>query len=162
MGSGKPSSPVTTLLNHPSLLRGSLLEGEWDSPGRRPGWTIARGQDFIPGAGAQIRLSRDFTDGCRTWDPEGHAYDVSVRFSPCRVYPDLNRRDTLEYEWPFAHYYHLIVCLIVLDGWLDDGYSYVYHNDYYIILFMISIALLVFCLFMHIIVYRCKHNIWLN
>jgi hypothetical protein len=28
MGTSKPSSPVTTLSNRPSLLRGDLLEGE--------------------------------------------------------------------------------------------------------------------------------------
>jgi hypothetical protein len=28
MGPAKPHSPVTNLLNHPSLLRGGLLEGE--------------------------------------------------------------------------------------------------------------------------------------
>jgi hypothetical protein len=28
MGADKPSSPVTTLSNHPSLLSGGLLEGE--------------------------------------------------------------------------------------------------------------------------------------
>jgi hypothetical protein len=28
MGPSKPSSPVTTLSNHPSLLKGGLLEGE--------------------------------------------------------------------------------------------------------------------------------------
>jgi hypothetical protein len=27
------------------------------------------------------------------------AYDVLVRFFPCRVYIDSNRRDTLGYEW---------------------------------------------------------------
>jgi hypothetical protein len=27
------------------------------------------------------------------------AYDVLVRFFPCRVYIDSSRRDTLDYEW---------------------------------------------------------------
>jgi hypothetical protein len=63
----------------------------------------------------------------------GHAYDVSVSFFPCRVYTDLNHRNTLKYEWSLARCYHLVVCLVVLDGWLNDyGYIYVYH-DYYCI-----------------------------
>ncbi len=40
IGPGKPSSLVTTLLNHPSLLRGSLLEAEWGSLEWRPGWAL--------------------------------------------------------------------------------------------------------------------------
>jgi hypothetical protein len=37
MGCGRPSSLVTTLSNRTSLLWGGLLEGEWGSPGWRPG-----------------------------------------------------------------------------------------------------------------------------
>jgi hypothetical protein len=40
MGLSKPSSPITTLSNRPSLLRGGLLEGEWDSREWRPGWAL--------------------------------------------------------------------------------------------------------------------------
>jgi hypothetical protein len=41
--------------------------------------------------------------------------------------------------------------------WLDDeyGYGYVYHDDY-------CITFLMTFLFMHVIVYRCKLNTWLN
>jgi hypothetical protein len=102
MGPGKPSSPVTTLSNHPSQLWGGSLERARSSPGRRSGRTIAGGQDFIPEKGAQFRLSRDFTYGCCTWDPRGQAYDVLVMFFHCRVYTDLNCRDTLGYEWPLV------------------------------------------------------------
>jgi hypothetical protein len=88
------------------------MEGEWGSPGWRPGRTIVDRQDFIPGAEARFWLSRDFEDDCHTWDSRGQAYDVLVRFFPCKVYIDLNCRDTLGYEWLFAHCCHLIVCLV--------------------------------------------------
>jgi hypothetical protein len=114
IGPGKPSSLVTNLSNCTSLLQGGLLEGEWGSPGWRPVRMITGSRDFILGAGAQFWPSRDFVDGCRTWDPWDHVYDVLVRFYPYRVYTDLNRHDTLEYEWSLAHCYHLIVCF---DGW---------------------------------------------
>jgi hypothetical protein len=57
-----------------------------------------RGPRLHLGSRAQIQLSRDFTDGCRTRDLRGNAYDVLVRFFPCRVYTNLNHRDTLGYE----------------------------------------------------------------
>jgi hypothetical protein len=63
-------------------------------PRMTAGPSITRSQDFIPGAGARFRLSRDFTNGCHTCDPEGHTYDVLVRFFPYRVYIDSNRCDT--------------------------------------------------------------------
>jgi hypothetical protein len=118
MGADKPSSPITTLSNRPSLLRGGLLEGEWGSPGWWPGQTIVGGQDFIPRAGAQFQLSRDFVDCCCIWDPRGYSYDMLVRFFPCRVYTNLNHRDTLGYEWLLAHCCHLILCLVVLMAWI--------------------------------------------
>jgi hypothetical protein len=123
---------------------------------------IAKSQDFILGAETQFQLSRDFTDGCRTWDPKGHAYDVSIRFFPCRVYIDLSRRDTLRYEWPLIRFCHLVVCLVYC-WWLEDEYNYGY------VIMMIPVLLYLwrwhrpmFCLFMHILVYRCKHNICLD
>jgi hypothetical protein len=77
MGPGKPNSTATTLSSRPSLLWGGLLEGEWGSLGWRLGRTIAGGQDIIFGAGAQIWLSRDFIDGCHTWDLWGsHVWRV--------------------------------------------------------------------------------------
>jgi hypothetical protein len=115
---GEPSSPVTTLSNHTSLLHGGLLVGEWDNPGWWPSHTIVGSQDFIPGAGARFWLSMDFMDGCRTWDPGGHVYDVLVMFFPSRVYTDSNYRDTLGYEWLLVHCYHLVVCLVVLMAWI--------------------------------------------
>jgi hypothetical protein len=120
-GPSKPSILVTTLSNRPSLIRGGLAEGEWGSPGWRPGRTIAGSQDFISGAETRFRPSSDFADGCRTWDPRGHMYDVLVRFFPYMVYVDSNYRDTLRYEWLFAHCCHPVLCLGVLlmvRGWL--------------------------------------------
>jgi hypothetical protein len=155
MGPGKPISLVTTLSNLTSLLRGGLLEGEWGSPGWRMGRTIAGSQDFIPGAGVWFWLSRDFADGCCTWDPRGHMYDVLVKFFPCIVYTYLNRHDTLGYEWPLAHWCHLIVCLIILDT-LEDGYGYAYYG--YCCIYFIYLDDVCF---MHVIVYRCKPNTWL-
>jgi hypothetical protein len=61
------------------------------------------------------------------------------------VYNDSNYRDTLGYEWPLAHCSHLIVCLVVLVGWLADGYGYVYHDDYYITLLMMLTTLFMYC-----------------
>jgi hypothetical protein len=111
MGLGKLSSLVTTLSNHTSLLRGGLVEGEWGNPAWRPSWTITESQDFISGVWAWFQPSRDFMEGCRTWDPRSHAYDVLVRFFPCRVYINLNHRDTLEYKSPLARCCHMIVCV---------------------------------------------------
>jgi hypothetical protein len=85
MGPGKPTIPVTTLSNRTSLLRSGLLEGEWGNSGWRPGRMIAGSQYFILGAWVQFWLTRNFADGCRTWDLEGHAYDVFIRFFLCRV-----------------------------------------------------------------------------
>jgi hypothetical protein len=149
MGLGKPSILVTTLSSNTSLLRGGLLEGEWGSPGWWLARTIARSQDFIPGARAGFWISRDFMDGCRTWDPRGHGYDMLVRFFPYRVYIDSNHRDTLGYEWPLARCCHLVVCLDVfwMDG-LEYGYGYGYHDDYCITLIIMLITLLMLALCM--------------
>jgi hypothetical protein len=163
MGPGKLNSLVTTLSNCPSLLQGGLLEGEWGSPGRWPGRTIVGGQDFILGAGVRFWLSRDFADGCHTWDPRGQAYDVLVRFFHGRVYTDSNHHDTLAYEWSLVCYSHLVVCFVILMAWIRGWWLWLcYHDDCCITLFMALTALLMFCLRMHVIVYRWKHNIWLN
>jgi hypothetical protein len=69
------------------------------------------------------------------------------------VYTDLNRRDTLGYEWLLACCCHLIVCLdVLIDGLEDYGYDH-----YYITLIMMLIILLVLVSW-HVIVYRCKPN----
>jgi hypothetical protein len=81
MGPDKPSSHVTTSSNCTPLLWGGLLEGEWGTR-MTAGPGIAGSQDFTSGAGDRFRLSRDFTNDCRTWDPGGRAYDVLVRFLP--------------------------------------------------------------------------------
>jgi hypothetical protein len=41
-------------------------------------------------------------------------YDVLVRFFPYMMYVDSNYRDTLRYEWLFAHCCHPVLCLGVL------------------------------------------------
>jgi hypothetical protein len=87
MGPSKPSSPVITLWNHPSLLRGGLLDGKWGNPRWRLGGTIIGGQDFILGAGAQFRVRRDFMSSCCTWDPRDQVYDVLVKFFPAGCTP---------------------------------------------------------------------------
>jgi hypothetical protein len=160
MGPGKPSSLVTTLSNCTFLLWGGLVEGEWDSLGWWLDQTIARSQDFIPGAEAKFWLSRDFSEYCRTWDPRGHAYDVLVRFFPCRVYTNSNRCDTLRYEWPHACCFHFIVCLDVLmvwfRGWLLLSWGLLYYFNYDIDYFVDVL------LYLHVIVYSYKPNTWLN
>jgi hypothetical protein len=146
MGPGKPNSLVTILSNRTSLLQGGLVEGKWGSQRWR---SIVGSQDFIPRAETWFWPSRNFKGSYRTWDPWGHTYDVLVRFFPCRTYTDLNRYDTLGYEWPLARCYHLVVYLIVLDEWLDDGYDYIYYDDYYItliIMLLIALMMLVLCM----------------
>jgi hypothetical protein len=43
---------------------------------------ITRSQDFILGAGDQLRLSRDFMDGCCTWDFGSRTHDMLSGSSP--------------------------------------------------------------------------------
>jgi hypothetical protein len=157
MGLGKRSSLVSTLSMHHSLLWGGLLEGEWGSPGWWLDQTIIGSQDFVSGAKTRVSLSRDFADGCHMWDPWGCTYVMLVRFFPCRVHIDSNHHDTLRYEWPLAHCCHLVVCLVVLIYVLEDDNGYDYHDFYCIYFNYLDDA----C-FMHVIVYRCKHNLWLN
>jgi hypothetical protein len=56
MGPGKPSSLVTTLSNHTSLLWGGLLEGEWGSPGWRPGHASLGANTSSQGQGPDFNL----------------------------------------------------------------------------------------------------------
>jgi hypothetical protein len=86
MGEDKLSSLVTTLLKRTSLLQGSFMEGDRG----RSGQTIAGNQDFIPGVGLQGRLLYV--------RPERLCVQCVVRFSPRRVYTNLNHRDTPGYE----------------------------------------------------------------
>jgi hypothetical protein len=76
MGPRKSRSLITTLSNCTSLLEGGFMEGKWGSPGWQPSQTIVENQDFIRGAGARFRPSRDFAEGCHMQDQRGHAYDV--------------------------------------------------------------------------------------
>jgi hypothetical protein len=122
---------------------------------------IGGSQDITSEAGDWFWLSRDFTNSCCTWDPGvTHTACQSGSF-PYRVYIDLSHRDTLRYEWPLVRCSHLIVFMLCY-WWLedDDGYSYI------IITITVSTLLwrwhgLAFCLFMHVLVFRCKHNTWL-
>jgi hypothetical protein len=116
MGLDKPSSSVTTLSNHiPCFQVVYWRENEATQDDGQAGYRWE--PRLIPEAEDRFWLSRDFTIGCHTWDPGGHAYDVLARFFRCRVYIDSNHRDTLGYEWPHVHCYHLIVCWMVI-GWL--------------------------------------------
>jgi hypothetical protein len=93
------------------------------------------------------------------------AYGVLVRFFLCRVYIDSSHHDTLGYEWQLVHRSHLVVCLV--NSWLIQGVWYGY-GYYYIIIMIIVFTYLwrwqgsIFCLFMHVLVCRCKHSTWLN
>ncbi len=161
MGPDKPSNLVTTLSNYLSLLRGGLVEGEWGSLGWWPGRTIAGSQDFIPGAEPRFQLSRDFTDGCHTWDPRGYTYNVLVRFFPLQCVYRFESR-----LWvATCHCSHLVVCLVYC--WWDRGVGYGYGYNYIIITIIVSTYLWhwhgsTFCLFMLVLVCRCKHSTWLK
>jgi hypothetical protein len=160
IGSGKPSNLVTTLSNHTSLLRGGLLEGEWGSlDDGRAGWLLGvkassreQGPDFD--------LLGTLWTVCRTRDSWGHAYDVSIRFLPCRVYIDLNHYDTLGYEWSLARCCHLVVYLgvmLMVRGWL-----WLWLLWWLLYYFNNNVNYLVDAYFLFVIIYRCKHNTWLN
>jgi hypothetical protein len=41
-----------------------------------------------------------------------------IRFFLDMVYIDLNRHDTLSYEWPLAQSCHLVICVVVLMAWI--------------------------------------------
>jgi hypothetical protein len=134
MGPDKPSSLVTILSNHTSLLQGGFMEGERVSIGWQPGWTIAGNQNLILGAGVRFRHSRDIAEGCCIWSPRDCVCNVLSCF-PYRVYTDLNRRDTLGYEWPLAHCCQLVVFI----WWLMVGLV-----DYYYIFRMMLTTLLMY------------------
>jgi hypothetical protein len=63
------------------------------------------------------------------------AYDVLIRFFPCRVYIDSNHRDTLDYEWQLVCCSHLVVCLVYY--WWIQGVGYGYIQDYNIIMLFV-------------------------
>jgi hypothetical protein len=63
---------------------------------------------------------------------ESQAYNVLVRFFPCRVYINSSHHNTLNYEWRLVHHIHLVVCLVFY-LWSKDGYAY----DYIIIMIII-------------------------
>jgi hypothetical protein len=111
-GADKPSSLVTTLLNHTFCFE-MVCWRENEAPERQPGRVSL-------GAGDRLRLSRDFTDGYYTWGFGSRTYDVLVRFFPCRVYINSSHHDTLGYEWLLVRCCHLIVRSVVLwiRGWL--------------------------------------------
>jgi hypothetical protein len=78
----------------------------------------------------------------------GHAYDVLVMFFTCRVHINSNHHDTLRYKWSLARCCHLVLCHVVLIDGLEDGYGYVYHDDYYITLTIMLITLFMPALYM--------------
>jgi hypothetical protein len=63
---GFVGGPVTTSSNCTSLLLRWLVGGRMRPPRMIVGSGIAGSQNFIPGAGAQFWLSRDFAKGCHT------------------------------------------------------------------------------------------------
>jgi hypothetical protein len=145
---------VITLSNHTSLLRVVLLllEGEWGE---------AEGQDFILGAGARFRPSRDL-------------WMVVIReslreSSVCRVGQVLPLQGVYRFESPWHsrlwvtsyHCSHLVVCLVYC--WWIQGVGYGYDHDYIIIMIIVFTYLWhwhgsTFCLFMLVLVCRCKHS----
>jgi hypothetical protein len=64
-----------------------------------------------------------------------------VMFFTCRVYINSNCHDTLGYEWSLTRWCHLVLCLVVLIDGLEDGYGYVYHDDYCITLTIMLLTL---------------------
>jgi hypothetical protein len=118
-----------TYYPHGYFVEPSLPTSRWFVAGRmrQPRMMIGSGitgsQNFIPGAETRFQLSRDFANDCRTWDPGGHMYDMSVRFFPRCVYIDLSHHDSLGYEWPFVCYIHLVVCLVYC-LWFEDEHGY--------------------------------------
>jgi hypothetical protein len=118
MGPGKSSSPVSTLSNCPSLLWGSLLEGEWGSPEWQPNQallgakTSSREQrpDFDLVGTPPMVVIRETLGATRTMCQLGSspAGCISIRVTA-----------TLGYEWPLVRCYHLIVCLVYY-WWLED------------------------------------------
>jgi hypothetical protein len=123
------------------------------------------GQDFIPGAGAQFRLSRDL-------------WMVVIRESPREssiwcVGQVLPMRGVYRFESSLHSRLwvatcccsHLVVCLVYY--WCIRGVGYGYGYDYIIIMIIELTYLwrwhgLTFCLFVHALVCRCKHSNWLN
>jgi hypothetical protein len=82
---------VTTMSNCSSLLRVVLLlfRGRMRLRAKTSSWEQGLDFDII---GTCKWLSYVRASGSQ-------AYDVLVRFFPCRVYIDLSHRDTLGYEW---------------------------------------------------------------
>jgi hypothetical protein len=156
----KPSIHVTTSPNHRPCFEVVCWKGN-----DAPGWWSGRvsvgaktsprkqGTDFDLVGTSQIVVVHE-TPGVT------HTACQSGSF-PYRVYIDLSHRDTLRYEWPLVRCSHLVVFMLCC-WWLedDDGYSYI------IITIIVSTLLWrwhgsAFCLFMHVLVFRCKHNTWL-
>jgi hypothetical protein len=139
MGPSKPSSPIPTLSNRPSLFWGGLLEVEWGSPE----WWL--GQALL-GAKTSSREQRSEFDLARTsWTvvvretPGGGVYDVSVKFFTCVVYIDSSHHDTPAYEWLLLRCYHLMVFLVVLMVWISVRWLRLYYHDDYCIYFTFDV-----------------------
>jgi hypothetical protein len=113
------------------------------------GLGIARSQDFMPGAKTQFLHSRDFANGCHTWDPRGHEYDVSVRYirfeSPWHsqiwvtACPLLSSRSMFSvllvvggwaWIWLCCHYDYFCITLSLTLTWVNILLVYAYSSLY--------------------------------
>jgi hypothetical protein len=156
MGPDKPSSLRTTLSNRPSLLRGGLLEGEWGSPGWRSSQASVRAKT------SSLKQRPDF-DLVRTSPTVVICETPRATRTTCRSGSSFVRCISI---WITVTLSDMSDCLSLLSSHSiscctedDDGYGYIIMMI--IILFYLWL-LAMFCLFMHIIVYRCKHNTWFN
>jgi hypothetical protein len=125
MGSGKPSSPITTSPNRTPCFEVVCWRGN-----EAPGWRPSR-----VSLGAKTSSWVQETD----FDLVGTLQMVVIHETPgvactsCwsgsfpgRVYIDSSHHDTLGYEWPFVRCCHLIECLVYC-WWLEDedGVGYI-------------------------------------
>jgi hypothetical protein len=158
MGPRKPSSPVTTLSNHPSLLCDGFLVGEWGSPWWWPGQMILGAKTSSWEQGPRF----DLVGTLQMWDPRGHAYDMLSGSSLQGVY---------RFESPWHSWIWVTACpslssssmsggLLMVTGWAWLWLRY--HDDNCIYYTYDVDSLSTFYLFMHVIVCRCNYNTWLN
>jgi hypothetical protein len=125
MGTGKPSSPVTTSPNRISCFEVVCWRRN-EAPGWQLDWVLLgaktssweQGTNFDLVETSQMVVIRENLEVTCTMCWSGSF--------PCRVYIDSSRGDTLGYEWPLVRCYHLVLCLMYY--WCledEDGYGYI-------------------------------------